>query len=249
MAAGEYPSVSLDERTRLTYLAVKRSRLPVLAGIGSATLTDSLELAREAREAGVAALLLPPPYFYPLDQDDLREFYLQFARRLGTGSPALVVNTPPLTPPIDIATMRDILDSGHYAGVVDVDFAAASGLATTFISADDGNSFAARMAGASGAISDVACIAPELVAAMERALCAGDHERARALDVEMARVAEWLAEFPRPAGLKAAANLRKLKTGAETASPLTEAKQARMTEFQRWFPEWLADAQKLAGRS
>ena len=82
---------------------------------------------------------------------------------------------------------------------------------------------------------------------MERALCAGDHERARALDVEMARVAEWLAEFPRPAGLKAAANLRKLKTGAETASPLTEAKQARMTEFQRWFPEWLADAQKLAG--
>jgi 4-hydroxy-tetrahydrodipicolinate synthase len=248
-ASGDYPSVSIEERTRLTYLAVKRSRLPVLACVGSATLSDSLELAREARDAGAEALLLPPPYFYPLDQDDLREFYIQFARRLGTGAPVLVVNTPPLTPAIEIATMRVILESGSYAGVVDIDPAAAGSLATTFLSASDCNSLAARLAGALGSISEAACVAPELAAAMERAFCAGETAKAEEFDAEIARLAGWFAEFPRPAGLKAAAGLRKLKTGAETASPLTEAKRKRMTEFQRWFPEWLANAQELAKRS
>ena len=46
--SGEYPAFNPDERSRLLYLAVKRSRVPVLAGIGSATLDVSLDLAREA---------------------------------------------------------------------------------------------------------------------------------------------------------------------------------------------------------
>ena len=33
-AAGEYPAFSLEERTRLLYLAVKRSRVPLYAGVG-----------------------------------------------------------------------------------------------------------------------------------------------------------------------------------------------------------------------
>src|SRR6185369_16791616 len=36
--AGEYPAFSVEERSRLVYLAAKRSRVPVLAGIGSATV-------------------------------------------------------------------------------------------------------------------------------------------------------------------------------------------------------------------
>src|SRR5579872_1289748 len=47
-AYGEYPALATEDRSRLFYLAVKRSRVPVLAGVGSATLDHSLELAREA---------------------------------------------------------------------------------------------------------------------------------------------------------------------------------------------------------
>ena len=56
-AAGEYPAFSLEERTRLLYLAVKRSRVPLYAGVGSIGLDDSLTLAREARRAGAARSL------------------------------------------------------------------------------------------------------------------------------------------------------------------------------------------------
>ena len=48
-AWGEYPALASDDRARLLYLAVKRSRVPVLAGVGSATLDQTLDLAREAR--------------------------------------------------------------------------------------------------------------------------------------------------------------------------------------------------------
>ena len=47
--AGEYPAFTVDERNRLLYLSVKRSRVPVYAGVGSIGLDDSLTLAREAR--------------------------------------------------------------------------------------------------------------------------------------------------------------------------------------------------------
>ena len=120
-AAGEYPSVSLDERTRLTYLAVKRSRIPVLAGVGSSTLDHSVGLAREARDAGAAALLLPPPYFYALDPSDVHEFYARFAARLGPGTPTLLVNTPPLTPAIESGVAQALIDAGHYAAIVQSD--------------------------------------------------------------------------------------------------------------------------------
>src|SRR5690348_18002997 len=85
--AGECAAVTAEERSRLVYLAVKRSRVPLLAGVGSAALDISVRLAREARDAGVAGVLLPPPATTPCHPDDLREFYLQFASQT---SPAAV---------------------------------------------------------------------------------------------------------------------------------------------------------------
>src|ERR1017187_5735688 len=49
-AAGEYPAFSLDERSRLLYLAAKRSRVPLYAGAGSIGLTTR-STWREGRNA------------------------------------------------------------------------------------------------------------------------------------------------------------------------------------------------------
>jgi dihydrodipicolinate synthase/N-acetylneuraminate lyase len=38
--AGEYPAATFEERNRLIYLAAKRSRVPIYAGVGSATLNE-----------------------------------------------------------------------------------------------------------------------------------------------------------------------------------------------------------------
>src|SRR5215831_11746460 len=63
-AAGEYPAFSKEERTRLVFLGAKRSRTPLLAGVGSEELAASVDLAREAASAGVHGVLLPPPLLF-----------------------------------------------------------------------------------------------------------------------------------------------------------------------------------------
>src|SRR5581483_4485199 len=173
---GEYCALSIEERTRLLYLAVKRSRVPVLAGIGSATLDHSLNLAREARSAGVAAVLLPPPLFYQYDAEDIFEFYSQFARQLGGGIPIL------LSGAIDAQTAISLLSTGQFAGIEDPsdshelleNLNPANGLIR--LSSHDRLFGQARCLGL-GVLSAAACAAPELAMALDEAITQRDPPR------------------------------------------------------------------------
>src|SRR5437868_8327922 len=93
-STGEFLHLTSDGRIRLVQLAVKRSRVPVLVGIGHPTLDGAVVLGREAVSAGAAGLLLMPPYFYRYSQEDIREFYLQFAAILGQTARIFLYNIP-----------------------------------------------------------------------------------------------------------------------------------------------------------
>lgn len=244
--AGEYAAIPLAERSRLVYLAVKRSRIPILCGVGSATLNDSIQLAREARDAGAAGLLLPPPYFFHYRQDDIREFYLQFAAHVDDGTVTFLSNNPMYTTAIEAETARALLSTGRFAGIED-----GSGCPRTFacLQAVAGNParvlagndpfFADAMrAGAHGAISGVAGAVPELPTALNRAIRDGDQAQAERLERRMQEFIAWCQEFPQPALLRVATGLRGIKTGA-LAVPLSAAGQKRLEEFRQWFPNWL----------
>lgn len=118
-ALGEYAAVAAEERARFVCLAVKRSRAPVWAGIGAATLTGALELASEASDSGASALLLPPPHGFAYAQDDVREFYLQFAQHHHGGAPVYLIDSPGLATPIAPETASELLASGAFAGCAD----------------------------------------------------------------------------------------------------------------------------------
>src|SRR5690349_16671312 len=91
--AGEYPAFRVEERCRLVYLARKRSRVPILAGVGSATLDASVEMASSARDSGADGVLIPAPLFFRYSEPDVRDFFLQFAGQ-APGVPIVVSNTP-----------------------------------------------------------------------------------------------------------------------------------------------------------
>jgi 4-hydroxy-tetrahydrodipicolinate synthase len=118
-AIGEYASLAAEERTRFLCLARKRSRAPIFAGIGAATLDGALGLARDARDAGATALLLPPPHGFPYGQDDIREFYLQFAAHAEGGPPVYLMDSPGLCSAIEPATASELVVAGAVAGVAD----------------------------------------------------------------------------------------------------------------------------------
>jgi 4-hydroxy-tetrahydrodipicolinate synthase len=254
-SAGEFAALGSDERSRLVYLAVKRSRVPVLVGVGSATLDGSLVLAREARSAGAAGLLLPPPHFFPYDQEDLREFYLQFAVQLGDGAATFLSRLPPDSTSLKAATALDLLSTGHFAGLEDGE-GADSVLRTKgpcadspwrILASNDATFAASRCAGAHAGISSVACALPELVTALDRALSSPNHSRAHALDARLEEFLAWAAQFPQPVIVKVATGLRGLKTGP-LAVPLPADKQEKLEEFRAWFRVWLPEANKLAAQ-
>src|SRR5207244_3224539 len=91
-STGEFLHLAFEDRVRLVQLAVKRSRVPVLVGVGHSTLDGAVGLGREAMKAGAAGLLLMPPYFFRYNQEDIQEFYVQFAGVLGGGARIFLYN-------------------------------------------------------------------------------------------------------------------------------------------------------------
>jgi dihydrodipicolinate synthase/N-acetylneuraminate lyase len=247
-AWGEYPALSVDDRARLTYLAVKRSRVPVLAGVGSATFDHSLELAREARSAGVAGVLLPPPLFYRCDQDDLCEFYTQFASQLGSGPPIV------LTGEIGPETAAQLLASGRFAGIEDgsgrmesLDRLRACAGRSAILAGDDRLLVNARSSGL-GVVSAAACAAPELTMMLNAAIAAGDEPAISRLEARRQELLAWLDRFPAPVGIKTAVAARGIPTG-ELPVPLSAGKQRYLEQFREWFQAWLPATKRLASHA
>ena len=235
---GEYPALEVNDRACLTYLAVKRSRVPVVASVGSATLEHSAELAREARSAGAAAILLPPPLYYRYEEAELLEFYGQFAEQVGSGTPMLISGDMPAQ------TASRLLESGRYAGIVDETGAGESLEAGVLFRADD-QRFARTRAGGVGVLSAAACAAPELAMALNAAIPVGDQAKVARLEQMFQELVCWMERFPIPVGVKTAVAVRGISTGPLSV-PLSPGKQRCLTQFREWFQGWLPASRKLA---
>jgi 4-hydroxy-tetrahydrodipicolinate synthase len=253
-ATGEYPAFSPDDRARFVYLARKRSRVPVLAGAGSATLETSLFLAREARDAGAAAVLLPPPFYFRYHQDDVHAFYHQFAQQLGGGIPVWLCNYPDYTAPIDPTTAVCLLETGWFAGIVEASGdrdtyaaleAAAARCSLPILAAHDA---ILAESGAPGWLSSAASAIPELVVAFYRAIAAGDRARIDRLNPIFQQFVTFADSLPPLVVVKLAATLRGLKTGPP-AVPLPLAREREIDRFREWFLGWLPEIKKMAGNA
>jgi dihydrodipicolinate synthase/N-acetylneuraminate lyase len=247
--AGEYPAFPLEERTRLLYLAAKRSRVPLYAGVGAVSLDDSLYLAREALCAGVEDLVVPPPHFYQYRQEEIREFYLQFAAQLPSRSPVRIYisNTPSVTSVIEPATAIELLATGRFAGMEDARRPVTADR-HCWLATDEGTITSARCEGAHGIISAAASAAPELVCALDTALRCGNRDEAVRLDALLREFHGWMSQFAQPVVLKVAAELRGIKVGPLPV-PVSAERLRVLDEFRDWFRNWLPGVKKLSANA
>jgi len=70
-------------------------RVPVLVSITDTSYAESLAMARHAAEAGADAVVLAPPYYFPLPQADLLQYVLRLNAELPL--PLVLYNMPSLT--------------------------------------------------------------------------------------------------------------------------------------------------------
>src|SRR4029077_5400122 len=117
-----------------------------------------------------AGVFLPPPHFFRYPQEELREFYLQFAAQMFAtqvrGENELwIANTPAVTCPIALETAFELLATGRFAGLEDPggDAPFFASLPVAYLANDDSAIARARCSGAHGILSGAACAVPELV--------------------------------------------------------------------------------------
>lgn len=251
---GEFLDYSFTERQRLIYLAVKRSRVPVIAGVSHSTLAGAIQIANEAVSAGAEGLLLAPPYYFRYRQREIDEFYMQFARETGDTVPMLLYNIPQLTSKIEIETVRKLIDTGRFAGIKDSSgdwlyfeqlIALKEGRPFALLCGDEALSSRALAAGADGVISGCACAAPELLVALGRAVAARQNESVNRLNACLLEFVEWTRRFPFPVGIKRAVELRGQKSGPPL-TPLAPETCHELEAFSAWFKTWLPEMRKAA---
>ncbi len=91
---GESPTLDHEEHARVIELAVRfaRGRRPVIAGAGSNSTKEAVELTRDAERLGADAVLLVAPYYNKPSQEGLFRHYEAIARE--TRLPIILYSIP-----------------------------------------------------------------------------------------------------------------------------------------------------------
>jgi dihydrodipicolinate synthase/N-acetylneuraminate lyase len=251
-STGEFIHFVPEDRIRMLEFAVKRSRRPILVNVSHSTLDGAVQIAQQAADAGVAGVLLMPPYYFQYTQEALRTFYLEFASEIGTSLPIYLYNIPSFTSALALETAVELLATGLFAGIKDSGgtWEYFTGLHAqkqrqdfTLFTGNDRLFHRSRQAGSDGIVSGVACAVPELLIRLDRALQKGETVVAEALDLRLREFLDWFDCFPVPVGIKEAARLRKVKAG-ELGVPLGPSECASLIAFQAWFKNWLPQVLK-----
>jgi 4-hydroxy-tetrahydrodipicolinate synthase len=210
---GESPTLSNEEHIRVVEIVVQeaRKRVPVIAGTGSNSTHEAIELTAAAKAAGADGTLQVTPYYNKPTQDGLYRHFKAVVDAVAL--PMLVYNVPGRTAcdllPDTIARLCDLpLMVGVKEATGNLQRAAQIiarvGDRLTLLSGDDATAMPFYAVGGNGCISVVSNVAPADMAAMWDAAAAGNWSRARELHYKVFPLSEGLFIEANPIPVKAA---------------------------------------------
>jgi 4-hydroxy-tetrahydrodipicolinate synthase len=213
---GESPTLSHDEHKRVVEIAIEvaKGRVPVIAGAGSNSTAEAIDLARHARKAGADATLVVTPYYNKPTQEGM---YLHFkAIADAVDLPLIIYNIPPRSVvDMSVETMARLAKHKNIIGVKDATANLARPLHTKRacgddfcqLSGEDHTAIAFLAAGGDGCISVTANVAPRLCAALQDAWQEGRVKDAMAIQNRLVPLHDALFAETSPAPVKFAASL------------------------------------------
>ena len=213
---GESPTLSHSEHRRVVEITIATAagRVPVIAGAGSNSTAEAIELARHAKSAGADAALVVTPYYNKPTQEGLALHFTAIADAVDL--PLVIYNIPSRSV-VDMAveTMARLAKHPNIVGVKDATANLARPLHTTRacgeafvqLSGEDHTAVAFLAAGGHGCISVSANIAPALCRAMHDAWADGRVREAMALQHRLLPVHDAMFTETSPGPVKFAASL------------------------------------------
>jgi 4-hydroxy-tetrahydrodipicolinate synthase len=238
---GESPTLSHAEHKQVVEATVEiaRKRVPVVAGAGSNSTNEAIDLASHAQRAGADALLVVAPYYNKPSQEGLYRHFR--AVDAAVSIPIIVYNIPPRSAvDISVDTLARIYrDCSNVVGVKDATMnlarpsleRMACGKNFNLLSGEDATALAYMAHGGHGCISVTANVAPRLCAEFQQACMSGDFESALDYQDRLMPLHRALFLEPNPAGAKyALAVLGKMQAGLRL--PLVEVNKSVAEEIE-----------------
>jgi 4-hydroxy-tetrahydrodipicolinate synthase len=184
---GESPTLSHGEHHKVVEWCIDQAkgRVPVIAGAGSNSTAEAIDLAGHAEKAGANAVLIVTPYYNKPTQDGLYRHYKAINDAISI--PIIIYNIPGRSViDMSVETMAKLSKLQNIAGVKDAtakldrvslqrqmcgeDFIQLSG--------EDGTALGFNAHGGHGCISVTSNVAPRLCAEFQDATLAGDYKKA-----------------------------------------------------------------------
>jgi 4-hydroxy-tetrahydrodipicolinate synthase len=213
---GESPTRTNEEHLRVIQLVVEatKKRVPVIAGTGSNSTRETIEMSAAARKVGADGLLLVTPYYNRPGQEHLYRHFKAVMEAVPL--PSVLYNVPGRTA-CDLLP-ETIVRLAQLPQVVGVKEATGSALRASqvlaqlgskneqvaLLSGDDATAFPLFALGARGVISVVSNVAPKQMSAMWDAAAAGDWKEARELHFRLLPLGEGLFVEANPIPVKTA---------------------------------------------
>jgi 4-hydroxy-tetrahydrodipicolinate synthase len=207
---GESPTLSHDEHKRVVEWCVDeaKGRVPVVAGSGSNSTQEAIDLSRHAEKAGADAVLVVTPYYNKPTQEGLYQHFKAIDDAIGI--PILVYNIPGRSViDMSVDTMKRLFELKNIAGVKDATAnmvrvsqqRAEIGPDFNQLSGEDGTALGFNAHGGDGCISVTSNVAPRLCAEFQGACLRGDYATALALNDKLMplHLALFIETSPSPA--------------------------------------------------
>ena len=192
---GESPTLSHDEHKKVVEWCIDQvdGRVPVIAGSGSNSTAEAIELSRHAEEAGAEAVLIVTPYYNKPTQEGLYQHYKAINDAIGI--PIIIYNIPGRSiVDMSVETMARLFELKNIAGVKDATAnmtrvsqqRAAMGPDFNQLSGEDITALGFMAHGGHGCISVTSNVAPRLCSEFQAACLKGDFKAALKLQDKLA---------------------------------------------------------------
>ena len=236
---GESSTLDYGEHDRVIEIVVQQTnkRVPVMAGTGSNSTREAIEMTEHARKLGADGCLLIAPYYNKPSQEGLYRHFKAIADAVAI--PQVLYNVPGRTSvnmlPETVARLAD------HPNIVAIKEASGSmqqvsevlelcGDKLDVLSGDDFITFPVMACGGKGVISVVANIMPREVAALVDAFWAGDMAEARRLHLHLLKISNAMFIETNPVPVKTAVALMG-KCRDELRLPLAPLSDANRAEL------------------
>ena len=228
---GESPTLSHNEHKKIIEIAVKEcnSKIPVIAGTGSNSTEEAIELSKFAEKARSDALLVVTPYYNKPTQEGLYQHYKKINDNVGI--PIVIYNIPSRSViDMSVETMTKLYELKNIIGVKDatgdlnrVELQKKS-MGTEFIqlTGNDDNALEFNKLGGVGAIGVTANIAAKLSSEFQKA-CVNDINKANELNKILQPLHSAMFIESNPSPVKYAASLLNM-CDPNVRLPLVEVK-------------------------